>query len=80
LVENRQRRGALHHLARLITITGMGDHGRPESVITFHRIERSSSTGIRDHVRPEHAGQVDKAGKPLRRTPRSGCGHPGLRL
>jgi peptide/nickel transport system substrate-binding protein len=24
-------------------------------VITFHRIERSSSTGICDHVRPEHA-------------------------
>jgi hypothetical protein len=39
LVENRQRRGALHHLARLITITGMGDHDRPETVITFQRIE-----------------------------------------
>ncbi|HKC33359.1 MAG TPA: hypothetical protein VKC16_07845, partial [Xanthobacteraceae bacterium] len=24
-------------------------------MITFHRIERSSSTGIRDHDRPEHA-------------------------
>jgi hypothetical protein len=39
LVENRQRRGALHHLARLITITGMGDHDRPETVITFQRFE-----------------------------------------
>ena len=39
LVENRQRRGALHHRAGLITITGIGDHVRPESVITFHRIE-----------------------------------------
>ena len=38
-VENRQRRGALHHRAGLITITGLGDHVRPESVITFHRIE-----------------------------------------
>jgi hypothetical protein len=38
-VENRQRRGALHHRAELITITGLGDHVRPESVITFHRIE-----------------------------------------
>ena len=26
-----------------------------EPVITFHRIERSSSTGIHDHFRPEHA-------------------------
>jgi hypothetical protein len=39
----------------LITITGTDDHVRPEPVITFHRIERSSSTGIRDHFRPEHA-------------------------
>jgi ATP-dependent exoDNAse (exonuclease V) beta subunit len=39
----------------LITITGIDDHVRPEPVITFHRIERSSSTGIRDHFRPEHA-------------------------
>ncbi len=38
-VENRQRRRALHHRAGLITITGLGDHVRPESVITFHRIE-----------------------------------------
>jgi hypothetical protein len=37
-VENRQRRSALHHLARLITITGFGDQLSPESVITFHRI------------------------------------------
>jgi hypothetical protein len=37
-VENRQRRGALQHLARPITITGFGDQLRPESVITFHRI------------------------------------------
>ena len=39
LVENRQRRGALHHRAELITITRLGDHVRPESVTTFHRIE-----------------------------------------
>jgi hypothetical protein len=39
LVENRQRRGALYHLAGLITITGFGDQLAPESVITFHRIE-----------------------------------------
>jgi hypothetical protein len=39
LVENRQRRSALHHPAKLITITGSDDHDRPESVITFHRIE-----------------------------------------
>jgi hypothetical protein len=39
LVENRQRRGALNHRVELITITGLGDHVRPESVITFHRIE-----------------------------------------
>jgi hypothetical protein len=37
----------------------MGDHVRPESVITFHRIERSSSTGIRDHDRPEHAPAME---------------------
>jgi hypothetical protein len=29
----------LRHRARLITTTGFGDHLRPESVITFHRIE-----------------------------------------
>jgi hypothetical protein len=39
----------------LITITGTDDHVRPEPVITFHRIERSSSTGTSDHFRPEHA-------------------------
>jgi hypothetical protein len=49
------RRGPLHPHPGLITITGIDDHVRPEPVITFHRIERSSSTGIRDHVRPEHA-------------------------
>jgi hypothetical protein len=38
-VENRQRRGALFHPAWLITITGLGDHVPPESMITFHRIE-----------------------------------------
>jgi hypothetical protein len=36
---DRQRCEALHHRAGLITITGMGDHVRSESVITFHRIE-----------------------------------------
>jgi hypothetical protein len=41
--------------AGLIRITGTGDQLPPESVITFHRIARSASTGIRDHVRPERA-------------------------
>jgi hypothetical protein len=27
-------------------------------VITFHRIARSSSTGIRDHLRPERAAEA----------------------
>jgi hypothetical protein len=38
---------------------GSDDHDRPESVIAFHWIERSSSAGIRDHVRPERAGAMD---------------------
>ena len=38
-VENRQRCGALRHRARPIMITGFNDHVRPESVITFRRIE-----------------------------------------
>jgi len=38
-----------------IRITGTGDQLPPESVITFHRIAWSASTGIRDHVRPERA-------------------------
>jgi hypothetical protein len=36
-VENCQRCSALHHLAGLITITGIGDQLRPEFVITFDR-------------------------------------------
>jgi hypothetical protein len=49
LVENRQRRGALFHPAWLITITGLGDHDRPESVIT---IDRNA------HCRPRFSGSL----------------------
>ena len=56
-VENCRRRGPLHPHSGLITITGTDDHIRPEPVITFHRIERSSSTGTSDHFRPEHAAR-----------------------
>src|SRR5215472_4372899 len=38
-VENCRRRRLLHPHLGLITITGIDDHIRPESVITFHRIE-----------------------------------------
>src|SRR5262252_6511144 len=38
-VENCRRRRPLHPHFGLITITGIDDHDRPESVITFHRIE-----------------------------------------
>jgi hypothetical protein len=34
----RRRRELLYPHIRLITITGIDDHVRPESVITFHRI------------------------------------------
>src|SRR5207244_1864537 len=37
-VENCRRRGPLYPHIGLITITGIDDHVRPESVITFHRI------------------------------------------
>jgi hypothetical protein len=39
----------------VITITGINDQLPPEPVITFRRIRRSRSTGIRDHHRPERA-------------------------
>jgi hypothetical protein len=45
----------------MIMITGIDDHDRPESVITLHWIERSSSTGICDHDRPERALLQDAA-------------------
>jgi hypothetical protein len=38
-VENRRRRGPLHPHEIQIMITESDDHDRPESVITFHRIE-----------------------------------------
>jgi hypothetical protein len=41
-------------------------------VITFHRIERSSSTGIPDHFRPEHALLPTDAGKYRWNNPNTG--------
>ena len=55
-VENCRRRRPLPPHLTLITIPEALITIGPESVIAFHRMESSSSAGIRDHVRPERAG------------------------